>query len=117
MKETVGSSILVISSESLSCERLAGWREYEHVRLKAIHLFGCHATDVAIEVRRVGKVVSVDGIRVGVDVNRCHDLSIDSRLLEGPVEASYTGIELHHTKSGVYRTRHLPVLYTHQRDL
>ena len=101
MKETVRSSILVISSESLSCEGLAGWGEHKHVRLKAVHLFGCHATDVAIEVRSAGKVVSIDSIRVGVDINRCHHLSIDSCFLEGPVKASHTGIELHHTKRGI----------------
>lgn len=69
MKETISSSILIIASESLSREGLAGWREHKYVGLKAVHLFGCHATDVAIEVRRVGKVVSIDGIRVGVDVD------------------------------------------------
>jgi hypothetical protein len=98
MKETVSPSVLIIASESLSCEGLAGWRQYKYIGVKAVHLFGRHTADVTIEVWCVGKVVSVDGIRVGVDVNRCHHLSIDSCLLQGPVEASHTGIELHHAK-------------------
>lgn len=101
MEETVRPSILVITSESLSCKGLTGWRENEYIRVKAVHLFGRHTTDVAIEVWCAGEVVSVDGIRVGVDVNRCDHLSIDFCLLQGPVEASHTGIELHHTKRGI----------------
>ena len=101
MEETVCPSILVIAPESLSSEGLAGWRENEYIRVKAVHFFGSHTTDVAIEVWCAGEVVSVDGIRVGVDVNRCDHLSIDSCLFQGPVEASHTGIELHHTKRGI----------------
>ena len=101
MEETVRPSILVIAPESLSSEGLARWRENEYIRVKAVHLLGRHTADVTIEMWCAGEVVSVDGIRVGVDVNRCHHLSIDSCLLQGPVEASHTGVELHHTKRGI----------------
>ena len=95
VKETVRTVVVFVSAESLARERLTRRRHMEDVGSEAVEICRRETAYVAIEVRCIWKVVSVDRIGGGVEIERRDNICRSLRPQQTIVEASDSSVELY----------------------